>query len=263
MGVNSPTGAGVGSEPGTGAPPAWKAPDFLPEHLRGEDVAKTFDKVVGDWKGLRDKVAALPAPPKSVDDYAFEPSEKVKPFVGDLRADPAFALMREAALKAGIPASQFSAVVGGFYEGLVEKGMAPAPYNADAERSALLGQQAVAMSEQQRIDAAASVINPLAEQIEGLARTNAFDADPKVNKAAMTAVIGLLDTAVGVRAVQGLLKLAKAAPGLQPGGAPAAGSVSAADLRKRMGDPRNDPGSFAYEPAFREATLAAYQQYYR
>ena len=46
----------------------------------------------------------------------------------------------KAALKAGIPASQFSAVVGGFYEGLVEKGMAPAPYNPDAERSALMRQ---------------------------------------------------------------------------------------------------------------------------
>ncbi len=163
--------------------------------------------------------------------------------------------------KAGIPASQVSAVVGGFYEGLVDKGLAPPPYNPDAERAALLGSQAQTMTEAQRIEAARGVLTPLVEQIEGLERTGAFDADPKANKAASAAVAKLLDTADGVRALKALLKSAQApASGLNPGGAQAGGQLTHADLRKRMSDPRMDPGSFSYDKAFRDETMAAYQR---
>lgn len=261
-GRDTPTGFGQGSQPGSGEPPDWKAPDFLPEALRDADVAKTFDKVSQDWKRLRDTVAAIPPAPKSVDEYQFKPSEKVAPFVGDLAKDPAFALMRQAALEAGIPAAQFSKVVGGFYEGLVEKGMAPQPYNEDRERVSLLGKQAETMTEAQRIEAVKPILTPLLHQLEGLARTNAFDPDPAANKAAAAAVMGLLDTADGVRALKGILSLVKSDPGLQPGGAPQVGSVSAADLRKRMGDPRNTPGDFRFDPAFYNETQELYRRHY-
>ncbi len=264
-GRTAPTGLGTGSEPGTGAAPAWKAPDYLPEHLRGEDVAKTFERVAADWKAQRDRIAALPQAPKSVDDYAFEPSERAKPFVGDLKADPAFALMREAALKAGIPKEQFAAVVGGFYDGLVEKGLAPKPYDVNAERAQLYGPGYERLTPQEREAALLPMLTELQDNLTGLERTAAFDADPKKNAAAVAALFKLADTADGVRALRGLLKAAQAnAPqGLIPGGQTSqAQSASPADLRKRMSDPRYDPSSFAYDAGFRKETDDLYRRAY-
>ena len=258
-GRSGDTGANAGAAPGSAAPPAWAPPDFLPEGLRDVDVNKTFDKVAGDWKRLRDTVAALPQPPKSIDEYKFEPSDKVKPYVGDLAADPAFALMRDAALKAGVPAAQFSGVVGAFYEGLVEKGMAPAPYDAVKEQTSLLGPQAAAMTAQERGEAMKPIVMPLVEQIEGLERTSAFSSDPKVNKAAAAALAPLLDTADGVRALKALFALAPKQPGLNPGGAPAT-NLSPAQIKARMSDPRYDPSSHAYDANFRNETMDLYRK---
>lgn len=280
-GASAPGGASVSSPPASGAGSApsgmseatregsaqtasqWKAPDYLPENLRGEDVGKTFEKVAADWQRLRGVVSGF-EPPKSIEEYKFTPSDKVKPHLGgDLAADPVFALMKEAALKAGVPAKQFEGVLGAFYEGLVDKRMAPKPFDIAAEQGQLLGPQAAAMTQEQRDQAVRPILMPLVEQLETLNRTSAFSQDPAANKAAFAAVAGLLDSAAGVRALQALLKGAgPAASGLNPGGGAPTGQLTASQLRARQGDPRNVPGGFNFDASFRAETDRLYREMY-
>lgn len=257
-GRTTETGAGAGAIEGSAAvAAAWKAPDFLPDHLRDGDVSKTFEKVAADWKRLRDDIANRPAAPKSVDEYAWEPSDKVKPFLaGDVKQDPVYAHAREAALKAGVPAPVFNSFVSNLYEGLVDAKALPEPYSADRERDALLGDRARLMTPDQKDAEIRPMLMPLVGFLDGLQRTGAID------KAGYAQLGALLDTASGVRALAKIAELAaKGAPGLVPGGAPAGGGqITHADLKARQRDARNDPNSFAYDRAFRDETHRMYQQ---
>lgn len=261
VGRSGDTGLGAGSQPGSAASAsAWTAPDFLPEHLRGEDLAKTFEKLAPDWKAMRDRVAALPAPPKSVDEYKFDPSDKVKPFIaGDLSKDPAFTVMRDAALKAGVPAAAFSAAVGAFYEGLADKGLLAKPWNAETERDALIGENARFMTAEQKDAQIRPMLMPIVGMLDGLKNSNAIDADGYARLGS------LLDTASGVRALAALVKLATpAGGGLNPGGAAAqGGAINHSDLKARQRDPRNTPGDRMFDPSFRAETDRLYQQAFR
>ncbi|MFZ1963866.1 MAG: hypothetical protein WAU78_10470, partial [Roseiarcus sp.] len=255
------TGLGGGAAPGSGADAnAWKAPDYLPEHLRDADVAKTFDKVAADWKAQRDRLAQAPQPPKTIDEYKLPAfSEKVTPYLaGDLAKDPVFAVAREAALKAGVPAAQFTGFVGGLYEAMAAGGLLPKPHDPAAERDTLVGERARLMTDAQKSDVIRPMLTPLISFLDGLKSQNAIDA------AGYAQLGALLDTASGVRALTKLVELAGkgASPGLNPGGAPgeAGGQVSHADLKARQRDARNDPNSMSFDAAYRAETTRLYQQ---
>ena len=257
-GRSGETGAGQGAIEGTAAAQsAWKAPDFLPDHLRDADVAKTFDKVAGDWKRLRDEVANRPAPAKTVDEYAWEPSDKVKPFLaGDLKQDPVYAHAREAALKAGLPAPVFAAFVSNLYEGLADAKALPEPYNPERERDALIGDRARLMTAEQKDAEIRPILMPIVGFLDGLKRTGAID------DRGYAALGALLDTAPVVRALAKIADIAsRGAPGLAPGGqAAGARVVSHADLKARQADPRNNPDSVSFDRTYREETTRLYQQ---
>ena len=257
-GRDTALGTGAGSQPGSAeAANAWKAPDFLPDHLRDIDPVKTFEKLAPDWKRLRDQVANLPQPPKSAEEYKFEPGEKAKPyFSGDLAKDPALAAAREAALKAGIPATQFQSFVGGVFEQLAEQGVLPKPYDPEPERDALIGERAKFMTAEQKDAEIRPLLTPIVNYLEGLKRTGAIDAD------GYAALGGLLDKASGVRALAKLVDAAsKGQPGLNPGGETGGTrSVTHNDLKARQRDPRNQPGTFAYDANYHAETQRLYQQ---
>jgi hypothetical protein len=261
-GINTPTGFGAGSQEGSAAEAnAWKAPDYLPEHLRDADVSKTFEKVSADWRRLRDDVANRPAAPKTADEYKFDPGDKLKPYLaGDLGTDPAFAAVREAALKAGIPAGQFSSLVGGYLETLVDKGLIPKAHNIEAEREALIGERARTMTAEQKDEAIRPMLMPTVDFLKGLRLTGAID------EAGFAALGGVLDTAAGARALAQIVQLVNKAapPGLNPGGAQAGGAqISHSDLKARLRDPRNTPGSMQFDRAFHAETDRLYQQAFR
>lgn len=238
----------------------WRAPDFLPDHLRGKDVGETFARVAEDWKGLRDRVAQTPAPGKTVAEYAFTPSEKSAPFLGDLANDPVLAVSQEAALKAGLSPKQFSDFVGQFYDTLADAGKLPQPYDAARERAALIGPDARFMSEAQQVEAVRPVLEGAARFLDGLKTTG--ELTPEAH-----ALLGAqLDTAAGAKAIAAIAKLfaANGPRGLAMGGeAGGAGRpTTAADLRARQRDARNDPDSASFDRGFREKTQQMYREYY-
>lgn len=249
-------GGGGALDGSAAAASAWKAPDFLPEHLRDADVAKTFDKVAADWKSLRDRVAAIPPAAKSAEEFAWDPSDKVKPFIaGDIKADPMFKFAQEAALKAGMPAATFTAFVGGLYDAMADAKALPAPYNPEAERDALIGESARLMTAEQKDERIRPMLAPLVGFLDGLLRTNAIDKDGYARLG------GLLDTAAGVRALTRIVGLATTTnPGLSGGGQGGGRAATHGELKARLADPRNQPGNFAFDRDFSAETDRLYRE---
>ncbi len=241
------------------APPAadWKLPDGLPDKFKVEDRAEFENRLLGDWKRLEAEVRNRPQAPKSVDEYKYTPSEKVAPFVGDLSADPIFGVAREAALKAGLPADQFSAFLGGLYETLADKGALPKAFDAHAERLAFLGPDARGKSAEAVLD----MTRPFVQRAE--ATVQQIVAQAKLGPAEAAELSHLLGSASGLRTALALADLIRA-PGLQPGGgAPASGALSRADLKARVADPRNDRNSTQFNREFAQETDRMYRQAFR
>jgi hypothetical protein len=234
----------------------WKAPDFLPEHLRGKDMAETFEKVTGDWKAFRDRFAQVPQPGKDVAEYQFQPSEKAAPYLGDLSKDPVFDVARQAALKAGLPPKAFSDFVGTLYDTLAEGGQLPKPYNLASERDALVGPDARFMSDAQKDE----IIKPILTQgvafLEGLKREGA------ISDAGFAQLGAMLDTAEGAKTLAAIAKrIGSPQPGgVAMGGDPAARGLTPESVRAMQKDPRANPNSASYDPKFRDAMIEGYRK---
>ena len=256
-------GAGGGSSPGPGgegAAPApspqpaaaWTMPDGYPDRLRADTAEQFYARLSEDWKVQHAKLSGLPPPPKSVDDYRFDPSEKAKPFVGDLSKDPVFATVRQAALAAGIPGEAFSKLVGGFYDGMADAGLLAKPMDVAAEAGKFLGK--TGLSEQQALTELAPIAEPMFRTIDKLA------ADAKLPNEGKAALYSLMDTADGMRAMAAIVGALKTT-GLQPGGERGGqGAPSREELRDMQKDPRADRNSRSYDPEFVARMQEAYNR---
>jgi hypothetical protein len=249
--AGGPIGAGGAAE-GSGG---WKAPDFLPEHLRGADPLETLSKTASDWKAMRDRVASMPTPGKAEADYVFKPGEKAAPFLGNLANDPAVAVAQKAALAAKLSPQQFGEFTTAFYDMLAESGTLAKPYSAAEEVAKLAGPEHRFSTLEQQQAAIAPMLNEAFEFVQGLRRTNVLD------DGARDALLRQLDTADGARLVSSLAKAfsAQGARGLALGGQaqPAGGGVSKDGLRAAMRDPRFDS-----DPAYRAKVQADYRNFY-
>src|SRR5262249_12703262 len=155
-----------------------------------------------------------------------------------------FLAFRDAAHKNGMSPQAFQDVVGNFYDTLVDKNLLGKPYDAGAERRAFLGAQANGMSDEQTIEAMRPHIAQAETFLSGLTRNGSISADTQ------KALEPLLETSVGLRALQqlrGLVGNRGPQGGGDPGGAP---GLTRADLQTRMRDPRNDRMSGKYDARF-------------
>jgi hypothetical protein len=250
----APPAAGGNQPDGQPQPGAWKLPDGVPDHLRADSADAFAAKLFEDWGKQRGVISKF-EPAKSVEDYVYTPSDKLKPFVGDLAKDPVFAIARDAALKAGVPKGAFPTFVGGVYESLVDKGLVPPPYDPVKERDAFFGDEARGLTEAQKVERLGPLLNGAQGFIASLV------SDKVIDKGGGDQLLGLLDTANGAKAVLALQK-AMTARGLTPQGGPGGDAGMSRDgLRARLADPRNDLNSAQYDRAFAEETNRLYQKF--
>lgn len=231
-------GGGGGGDGGAGG---WTAPEGVPEQFRGATADETLGKVLGGYnelntrtEGLRTKLAGLPKAPEKPDLYEYTPSDRLKPFFGDLASNPAFGLFRTAAHKHGIPQAAFAGILEDVYGPMAEKGLLPAPFDPKAELKTFASElgldQAGATKALTDADAFAK---GLTAQLK--------DVPEKMKEQVNDLLLGLTDTAAGnvlLRALSGRL----AENGIRIGGeGSAAGEITAEDLKTLDADPRIDP----------------------
>lgn len=255
--LGDPSGATDASANNGANAGAWKLPDGIPEHLKADKPEDFATKLFDDWKKQRGNAQTLAEkfkPAEKVDDYKFEPSDKIKPFVGDLAKDPVFGVAREMFLKAGVPAAMFGPVVGGLYEALADKGMLPKPYNPVGEVKAFLGDEAAHMNEEQLQARITPIVDAANGWVDGLVASKVLD------KTTANELHALADTASGLRALVALQNHFKTGDALKPGGEQGSPGVTRADLAARQRDPRNDVNSPRFDKAFQAETERLYRQ---
>ncbi|WP_190237933.1 hypothetical protein, partial [Mesorhizobium sp. M2A.F.Ca.ET.015.02.1.1] len=219
------------------------SPAGLPDEFKGASADETLGKLLGGYNdvntrfgGLRDKLATMPKAPEKPDGYVYEPSDKLKPYFGDLKANPVFDQARQAFHKHGIPAAAFSGIVEDLYGPLAEKGLLGEPFNPLNEVKTFASELG--------LDQASAV--------KALTETDAFakglftqlkDIPEKLKPKVEAALLGLTDTAEGnvlLRALSGRL----AENGIRIGGdGNVAGALTVEDLKKLDNDPRIDPAN--------------------
>ncbi|MFG1300362.1 hypothetical protein V5F49_11265 [Xanthobacter sp. V3C-3] len=255
-GDGAPAGAPEGQPGAPAAPPAadpyWR--DFLPADIKADKPEERFDRLANAWKSQRDQIAARPAPPKAATDYAFEPSDKAKPyFQGE--GDPLLDIAREAALQVGLPKDAFGRFVNTIYDAAVDKGLLAAPYDAIAEGRKIAERIAPG---RQWPEAKADVARLVAD-MGSFADT--LGDQLKLGDGAKSILKSLADEASGIELLQALSGSITKQPAFGGNGQPAGtGGWTKEGLDKAVADPRYHPHSPQYDKEFRAKVDAGFRQ---
>jgi len=236
------TGGGEGgADDGEGGAPAFAVPEGFPDQFRGETADETIGKLFGGYQevhtraeGLRTKLAQTPAAPDSPDAYTFEPSEKTKPYFGDVNNDPMFGIARKAAHEAGISQEGFSNFLEAVYGGAIEGGLLNEPYSAEKQVNSYMeaaGLDSKAASE--ALTNSLAFAKGLGEQLKGV---------PDAMKDQVSAtLLDLTNTAAGNFLLQGLSARLQENGIRISGEGGQQGALTKDDLKKLDSDPRIDP----------------------
>lgn len=222
---------------------AWTPPAGLPAEFVGKDAAETLGKLAPAFaethqraEGLRSKLAGMPAPPKSPDEYQFKPDEKIAMFFGDVAKNPGLKAARESAHKLGLSNDQLNGLINGVYGPMAEKGQLLPPLDQAAE---LKGYMKHAGVDKAGADADFAANEQFAK---GLLAQLKLPNDPAITAEA-EGIFGMMqDTAVG-----NLIFKALAARFMDSGihitgvGANSGALFSESELAKMHTDPRIDP----------------------
>lgn len=251
-----PSPSGSGAEPPSGP----YRPEGLPDHLAGANDRETVDKLFKAFDGYRRGEAERGAVPKTAADYAFEASDKLKPFVQNFDKDPVYAAARDIAHKAGMTDKVFKAFIPGLLEHLVEGGLVDQPVDAKAQLRTLAPSN-VAGDDAAKEAAGAKRVRDNVAWVDGAKAQGAFGDpnDPGAKEIADFFASTLASDPRAHRAIEWLRgKDAEPRPAL-----PASGSgAGTADLTARINDPRGNPNSPQFDRAFAAETDRMLQQQY-
>jgi hypothetical protein len=258
---------GGGNGDGDGSGGALTLPDGFPDQFKGSTLEESLGKLLGGFtetntrmEGLRTKLGQLPKAPDKPDAYTYEPSERVKPFVGDIAKDPVFGQARTAFHKHGVSQDQFAGIMEDLYAPLIEQGLISQPFNPKAEVDTFMTANGLDRTgAQAALVEAESFAKGLGAQLKGVPEALKPDVQ--------AALISLTDTAAGnvlLRALSGRLQ----ENGIRIAGeSTVQGEISADELKKLDADPRIDPRNREhkdpdkrFDPALRARYDAAYQK---
>ena len=222
-----------------GDAPAWKGLG-IPEHMLKDTPEDTLAEVFKGLKGYRDKEAQKGPVGKSADDYKFEFADELKPYFpnGD---DPALKAFQSFAHKNGMPVKAANDLINEVFGPLAKEGKLPTPFNPKAELDGiakLLGKSGAE---------AAPAIEQATVEMEAWAKN--FGQQLKLSEGAQVELESLMLSANGFELLQKLQGGGDA--GFKLGGS-TPGKLSRADLEAMQSDPRFNPNSTKYDPAFRQ-----------
>lgn len=121
-----------GVKPADGAGAADWFPKDLDAKFKGKDAAETV-------ANLAKHLGEMPKPPAEAKAYAWEASDKLKPYLGDKNDSKVVDAFRDVALKHGLHQGQFAGVINDFYGSLIEQGLIEAPVDLAGEFAKLGG----------------------------------------------------------------------------------------------------------------------------
>ncbi|WP_281928499.1 hypothetical protein [Roseibium album] len=233
--------AGGGAGGGTGEGDTWSPPEGIPADYVGTTADETLAKLLPAYTdantrmtGLRDKLAKMPAAPETADAYTLDPGEKLAPFFGDLKDNPAWNHARQAAHKHGMSQDQLQGFISDVYGPMFDQGLLPTPYDAAAEvKSFMTASGLDRTATTSALQANEAFATGLSKQLKDV---------PEAMKTEVEAqLVSLTDTASGnflLQALSGRLS----ENGINVGGEGGnSGALTAEDVKALHSDPRIDP----------------------
>ena len=256
-GDTAPAG-GPSPAPSGNIPPAGSAyrPEGMPDHFLGKDDRETVDKLFKAADGFRREAAERGTVPKEATAYAFETSEKLKPFVAGFDKDPVYNAARDIAHKAGMTDKVFQKFIPGFLESMIDNGMVGQSMNGDEMLVSLAPASMKDATPEEKKTAGAKRVTDTLAWVDG-AKTQG-NMPPAVADYLSTIAaddpkaIGLVDWLRG--------SAHEPRPAMQGGNVP--GGTSEEALKARNLDPRNQPGGKQYDAAFAAETDRLYRAHY-
>jgi hypothetical protein len=247
-GAAAAAGQAGGDGGGSAAP---YRPDGLPDHLIGKDERETIDKLWTAQKGYREAQAKFEPPPADVSGYAFEFSDKVKPYAADFGEDKFFGGVKEDLLAAGIGSKTANAFLDKVLGRMIDMQLVDAPVDVEAEKARLAPAEARNLPPAERDAAIQKRVSTNIAFVESLS-AKGFDKDAATALTAELAAFPELNQ---------LVEFMRLGQGVSPalGGNPPAGAT-AADLEKRVADPRQRFGTPAYDAQFAAETDRLFKQ---
>lgn len=252
-----PAPAGAGGQPSGGDPQLPSGPfrpEGLPDHLFGENDRATIERLWGSVKGFRELEATRGAVPKDPTGYVFEPSEELKPFVGELDSDPLWNGIRADAHQLGVTDKVFGGLMNKILTRMVSEGLVEKPVDFQAELTALVPEAAAALPADQQKQEVQRRIGAALGYAKGLTNHG-------LDQASVDALIAVADTAAGVKLIewiQGQNRDPRPALGGSGGGS----GETADSLRQAMADPRADRNSTSFDPTYAAAVAERYKKFY-
>jgi hypothetical protein len=258
-GSGGPAGAAAGGQPGGagGGSPSPYRPSGLPDHYAGTSDQETIDKLFGAVNGFRQKQGDAGAVPANGDGYSFEPSDVLKPYVGNFDKDPVYKAVRDIAHKSGITDKQFKAFVPGMLEHLVSSELVGAPVDPKAMLRGLAPSSLASAPDAEKETAGAKRVQDAVAWVDGAKSGNTMPEDVAEFFAA-----GAASDPRAIAAIDWLRGASTEAKPAFNGGGHGGGGPSDADLEARLNDPRNIPGKAEYSAAFAQETDALYRKRY-
>lgn len=241
--------AAAGQAPGEDGASAVYRPEGLPDHLLGKDERETIDKLFKVVDGYRkgdaargEKIGAVPDAPEK---YSFTPAETVAPYLPNIGEDPVMKVIQSAAHKNAIGDKQFSGFINEVMGGLITSNMLDEPFSADKERAIIAPDITDPGERAKAADRAAT---------DTIAYLDALAEQGKIAKETADWAKGRTDRGHFIRLVSALRS---GAPGIETGDQSAPKSITAADLRARQADPRQQTS-----PAYQAETARLYRELY-
>lgn len=261
-------GAGGGAAAATGdgsaaaaaaAPGGPYRPQGLPDTMFGKDDRETIDKMHTALTGYRQRDAAVPDKVEAYNTFEVDKApEAIRPFLSQLSTDPVFAAASKVAMEERLPVATMHKLTTAIYQAGHEAGILEAPLDVKAERTALLPDNAKALSTADQ-DKAINARMQANEDFVNLMVTN-----QKIDKGvAEHALLMLMDTAKGNQFLEAMQALATGQDRAQPfngNGGAGNGQNEREQLRAELAKPEVDPQHPKFDRAKHDELDARYKK---
>jgi hypothetical protein len=251
--------AAAAASPAAAAAEIYK-PQGLAEHLLGKTNNETIDNMNKALQGYRDRDAAnkVPEKPEAYSEFAELP-ETIKPHMETLKGDKLFERVAAKALELKMPVPAFQALTTEMMSAAAEIGLLEPPIDFEAEKAALIPDNAKHLSPAEQTAARERRLNENFAYIDAMVARGA-DKGGLPKDAADFAKAMLGDTARGHQFLE-WIRSSIATNGAAPfiGGTAASGADPHAALQAELALPENTVGN----PKFNRASYDAVQKKYQ
>lgn len=257
--------AGGQENGGEGGSSAYR-PEGLPDNLYGESDQETLDKMALALKGYRDKdnQRGVPTAPEAYAEFGDNIPDPLKPHVGALADDTVFQKLSKSALDKGMSVQDFQGLTLEFFGAAQEMGVLEPFVDVDAEKAALVPEDAKNLSEAEQTAAREKRMNDNFAFLDAMTANGEGEGQSGMSQDVADFAKSMLgDSAKGHQFIEHMRSQISGGSSKLAGGSQGSGGADPkADIFRREQLPENTPGDPKFNKESYDQLQADYQKVY-